>query len=68
MDVLGLKWHKTGTVGRLKIRLPRTGDSLGTGVDHRKYKEIGHSFGLGTCTSAEGRVVGAIGFRKTISD
>jgi hypothetical protein len=79
MDVLGLKWHKTGTVGRLKVHLPRTGDSLGTEalaqspeirrrmtalrkvgteVDHRKYKDIGHSFGLGT--SAARHVVDAI--------
>jgi hypothetical protein len=39
---------------------------VGTEVDHPKYKDTGHSFGLGT--SAEGRVVDAIRFRKTISN
>jgi hypothetical protein len=34
----------------------------GTEVDDRKYKDLGHSFGLGTGTSAEGWVVGAIRF------
>jgi len=38
---------------------------VGTEVDHPKDKDIGHSFGLGTGTSAEGRIVDAIRFRKT---
>jgi hypothetical protein len=41
---------------------------VGTEVDHRKYKDIGHSFGLGTGTSTERHVVDGIRFRKTISD
>jgi hypothetical protein len=30
MDVLGSRRHRTGTVGRLEVRLPRPGDGLGT--------------------------------------
>jgi hypothetical protein len=37
---------------------------VGTEVDHPKDKDMGHSFGLGTGTSAEGRVVDAIRFGK----
>jgi len=34
-------------------------------VDHPKDKDINHNFELGTGTSAEGRIVDAIRFRKT---
>lgn len=34
----------------------------GTPVEYRKYPNLGHGFGLGTGTSAEGWVVEAIGF------
>ena len=35
---------------------------LGTAVEYRKYKDLGHGFGLGTGTSAEGWVAEAIRF------
>jgi len=41
---------------------------LGTEADYRKYKALGHGFRLGTGTSAEGCVVGAIRSGKTISN
>ncbi len=34
----------------------------GTEVEYRKYQDLGHGFGLGTGTSAEGWVAEAIGF------
>jgi hypothetical protein len=40
----------------------------GTEADYRKYKALGHGFRLGTGTSAEGCVVGAIRSGKTISN
>jgi len=36
--------------------------TAGTEVEYRKYKNLGHGFGLGTGTSAEGWVVDAIRF------
>jgi hypothetical protein len=36
-----------------------------TELDYRKYKDLDHCFGLGTGTSAEGWVVGAIRFRES---
>ena len=34
----------------------------GTEVDYRKYKNLGHGFGLGTGTSAEGWIADALQF------
>jgi acetyl esterase/lipase len=34
----------------------------GTEVEYRKFKDLGHGFGLGTRTSAEGWVAEAIRF------
>jgi hypothetical protein len=36
--------------------------TAGIEVDDRKFKDLGHGFGLGTGTSAEGWVVGTIRF------
>ena len=35
----------------------------GTEVDYRKYRDVGHGFGLGVGTSAEGWVADAVRFR-----
>ena len=34
----------------------------GTEVDYRKYRDVGHGFGLGTGTSAEGWIADAVRF------
>ena len=37
-------------------------DEAGTEVEYRKYKNLGHGFGLGTGTSAEGWIANALQF------
>jgi len=62
---LPLLWWSVSTMALRSIRHERRIAALrraGTEVEYHKYKNLGHGFGLGTGTSAEGWIDDAIRF------